>query len=75
MEKTKVISVRLTESLLAKLEAKAAWSRYYKRNAFITQVLEGVLDGADDASIKLLLRHWRFSNTKLKVSVEEMAGK
>lgn len=75
MEKTKVISVRLKESLLAKLEAKAAWSCYYKRNAFITQVLEGVIDGADDASIKLLLRHRRFSNTKLKVSVEEVASR
>lgn len=74
MEKTKVISVRLTESLLAKLEAKAAWSRYYKRNAFITQVLEGVLDGADDESIKLLLSYWRYSDKKLKVSVERVAG-
>lgn len=72
MEKTKVISVRLTASLLAKLDAASARSRYYKRNAFITQVLEGVLDGADDESIKLLLSYWRFSDKKLRVYVEKV---
>lgn len=74
MEKTKVISLRLSESLLAKLDAKAAWSRYWKRNAFINQILEGVLDGADDESMRYLLNHWRFSNKKLKVTVEELAS-
>lgn len=72
MEKTKVISVRLSESLLAKLDEKAAWFRYWKRNAFINQVLENVLEGADDKSIQLLLRHWRLSDKKLKVTVEEI---
>lgn len=74
MEKTKVISVRLSESLLAKLDEKAGWSRYYKRNAVITQVLNGVLDGADNESFTRLLRHWNFSKTKLKVTVEEVGN-
>ena len=72
MEKTKVISLRLSESLLAKLDEKAAWSKYWKRNAVVSQILEGVLDGADDDSIRILLRHWRCSPSKLTVTVEEL---
>ena len=72
MEKTKVISVRLSESLLAKLDQKALRFRYWRRNAFIAQVLENVLEGADENSIMLLLRHWRLSDRKLKVTVEEV---
>ena len=74
MEKTKVISLRLSESLLAKLDAKAASHIYWKRNAFINQILEGVLDGADDESIRCLLRHWRCSSKRLKVTVHEVSS-
>lgn len=74
MEKTKVISVRLSESVLEKLDEKAAWSRYWKRNAVIAQVLEGVLYGADDESFRLLLRHYRFSDKKLTVTVREVSS-
>lgn len=72
MEKTKVISVRLTESLLKKLETKTNMFRYYKRNAVVSQILEGVLDGADDDSLRTLVKHWSWSDTKLKVTVEKV---
>ena len=72
MEKTKVISVRLSESLLKKLETKTNMLRYYKRNAVVSQILEGVLDGADDDSLRTLVKHWSMSSKKLKVTVEEV---
>lgn len=74
MEKTKVISVRVSETLLKKLDSKLKDFPYYKRNGIICKILEGVLDGADNDSLRTLVKHWLFSDKKLTVTVRELSN-
>ena len=58
MEKTKVISVRLRQSTIEKLDKQAQESRYWKRNAIISEILAKVLTYADDETLWQMLRYY-----------------
>lgn len=74
MEKTKVISVRLPESLIKKLEEIRIDHRYYKRNAIIEQAITAFAYAANHEERAKILSWWRHSTKKvsLKFDIEDI---
>lgn len=70
MEKSKVISVRLSESLIRKIDEVVAKNVYWRRNAVISQFLEICIKGMDDDTKKEALRWWSHSWNKIKVTID-----
>lgn len=71
MEKTKVVSVRLPERLIAKLDECQHRHRYWKKNAVIVQALSAFLDSADPKTQYDILRYWHCSEKKMVLKFEE----
>lgn len=71
MEKTKVISVRLPERLIAKLDECSLRHRFWKKNAIIVQALSAFLDCADPHTQYDMLRYWHCSEKKMVLKFEE----
>lgn len=71
MEKTKVVSVRLPERLIAKLDECQHRHRYWKKNAVIVQALSAFLDSADPKTLYDILRYWHCSEKKMVLKFEE----
>lgn len=59
MEKTKVVSVRLPESLLNKLDEVVKDHKYWKRNSVIEQALTAFAYAADHTTQYNILGWWR----------------
>lgn len=70
MEKTKVISVRLPESLIRKIDEVVEKNTYWKRNAVIEKFLEVCIAGLDDDTKREVLRWWCHSGKKVKISID-----
>lgn len=59
MAKTKVIGVRLPETLVQELDKIVSDKRYWKRNAVIEQILQVTVDCLDPKDLYDVLRYWR----------------
>ena len=70
MEKTKVVSFRLPESLVTKLDDAAKGSIWWKRNTVVVNILQNVLDHADANSRRLLIREAGWSNVIESIEVK-----
>lgn len=70
MEKSKVISVRLPESLIRKIDEVVAMNVYWRRNSVIAHFLEICIIGMDDDTKKEAVRWRSHSWKKIKVTVD-----
>ena len=59
MAKTKVIGVRLPETLVQELDKIVSDKVYWKRNAVIEQILQVTVDSLDPKDMYDVLRYWR----------------
>lgn len=59
MAKTKVIGVRLPETLVQELDKIVKDKHYWKRNAVIEQILQVTVDCLDPKDLYDVLRYWR----------------
>lgn len=57
-EKSKVISVRLTNNTLFLLDETVRTNRSFKRNAVIEQILKSVLANFTKSQIREMLKYW-----------------
>lgn len=71
MEKTKVVSVRLPERLIAKLDECSLHHRYWKKNAIIVQAISVFLENADPKTQYDILHYWHCSEKKMMLKFEE----
>lgn len=73
MEKTKVVSFRLPESLVTKLDEAVKGSIWWKRNTVVVNILQNVLDHADANSRRLLIREagWGNAIESIEVKIKE----
>lgn len=70
MEKTKVISVRLSTQLLEDLDEKIIEARYWKRNAVIEKALEALVYASDWRTFQLILQYWPKGDKNAKITFE-----
>lgn len=71
MEKTQVFSLRVSDRLMDIIAAKLVQFGWWKRNAFVTSILENLLENASDKDIKTLICHKRYTRRKLIISISE----
>lgn len=71
MEKTRVISVRLPESLIKRLDEIAEGHYYWKRNAIIEKSLQAVAYAADYPTFQRILQWWRPSTQPMELIFRE----
>lgn len=73
MEKTKVVSFRLPESLVTKLDEAVKGSIWWKRNTVVVNILQNVLDHADANSRRLLISEagWGNAIESIEVKIKE----
>lgn len=71
MEKSKVISLRVSESLEDLLKKELEHYDWWNRNSFICRLLENLLLHCDRADLIKILNHYKWSVTKLNISVTE----
>lgn len=69
MEKTKVFSLRVPNTLVNLIDQKVELFTWWKRNTFLSQILFNLLKNASDSDIKTLLQYNRFSQKKLVISI------
>ena len=70
MEKTKVISVRLSTQLLEDLDKKIIEARYWKRNAVIEKALEALVYASDWRTFQEILNWWPKGNKQAKITFD-----
>lgn len=70
MEKTKVISVRLSTQLLEDLDKKIIEARYWKRNAVIEKALESLVYATDWRTFQEILNWWPKGNKQAKLTFD-----
>ena len=70
MEKTKLISVRMSPATLEKVENLTIVSHYWKKSTVINNIVQAIVDNADEKDIMKLVRYWPHGSEKLKISVE-----
>lgn len=68
MEKTKIISIRIPEALLAKLDEIAVEERWFKRNAIIVKILWIFVKFADKCTRYEIIRWWRYGKKEYKLT-------
>lgn len=67
MTKTKVIGVRLPETLVQELDKIVSDKVYWKRNSIIQQFLQVMVDCLDPKDIYDVLRYWRVTDRDIYV--------
>ena len=72
MEKTKIISIRIPEALLARLDEIASEERWYKRNAIIVKVLWIFVKFTDKNTRYNIVRWWYWDRKEHKLSFTEV---
>lgn len=70
MQKTKVISVRLSTQLLEDLDRKIIEARYWKRNAVIERALEAFVYASDWHTFQQVLNWWPKGNKQAKLTFD-----
>lgn len=73
MEKAKVVSFRLPESLVEKLDEVVRGTIWYKRNAIVVNILQNVIDHADSHTRNLLITNggWHHTIESIEVKLKE----
>lgn len=71
MEKTRIVSVRLPESLIQRLDELAKDYRYWSRNAIIEKSLQAVAFATDYPDLNRILNWWRPSGISMKLTFHE----
>ena len=71
MEKTKVISVRMPESVIKELDQAVSKHQYWKRNAVISQAVMAFLKAADVHTQYAILHWWWHDGRKAKLDFRE----
>ena len=70
MEKTKLKSIRISERTLSQVDDFVRKERYYKSHGVMVAIIEHVFEYADHATILAIIRAWRWSDTKLKITAQ-----
>lgn len=70
MDKTRVFSIRVSESLHKKIQKILANHIWFKRNTAITQIVECVCDCADYDTIHKMLTYNKYNAQKFKIKLE-----
>lgn len=70
MDKTRVFSIRVSESLEKKIQKIIANHIWWKRNTVITQIVECVCDCADYDTIHKMLTHHGDMPAKFRIKLE-----
>lgn len=70
MEKTKLKSLRISERTLSKVDDFVSKERYYKSHGVMVAIIENVFEYADNQTILAIIRQWRFSARKMKITVQ-----
>ena len=71
MEKTKVVSFRLTVSLLNRFNDFCLSMRYWNRNSILVCLLTNLLANTDINDLQKLVRWNKWRGSKLKIIIEE----
>ena len=72
MEKTKIISIRIPEAILAKLDEITAEERWFKRNTIIVNVLWIFVKFTDKDTRYDIIRWWNHGRKEYKLSFTEV---
>ena len=72
MEKTKIISIRIPEALLARLDEIADEERWFKRNTIIVKVLWIFVRFTDKNTRYEIVRWWNWGKKEYKLSFTEV---
>ena len=75
MGNTKVISVRLPESLIQKLDDMSIDRVYWKRNSIIEKVLKVFVECTDAKTQYDIMRYWGSATETWKISFEKVTEK
>lgn len=70
MEPTKLKSLRISEHTLSRIDNFVRNHRYYKSHAVMVAIIEHVFEFADEATILAIIRAWRWSDTRLKITAQ-----
>lgn len=70
MNQTKLVSVRMDEQLLAKIDEIAKRHTYWKRSAVICNLLEAVVTKFTDGDVYNMLRHHYYRRNKVVAKFE-----
>ena len=70
MEKTKVISVRLHQSTIDKIEAMSGNSRVWKRNTIISEILAKMVTYADPKDLWELIKYYPNPLNKPEIDIK-----
>ena len=69
---SRLISVRLSQIVVDKLEEQVKSNHYYSRNAIIEQILKAVLLNFDSLQIATMLRYWEHSGQKYSTEFRDI---
>lgn len=72
MNKTKVVSIRVDERILKKLDERANTLRWYKRNAIIEAILFHFLNTVDLNDLRAVVRAPHVRRSSIRIVVEEV---
>lgn len=75
MERTKVISFRFDESTIKLIEMKVEKQRYWRRNAFVEQLLYFVLSKLSDDDIYDIIRTYKYDRERFTALHLELIDK
>lgn len=72
MNKTKVVSIRVNERIIKKLDEHVHTLRWYKRNAIIEAILFHFLNTVDLNDLRTVVRAPHVRRSSIKIVVEEV---
>lgn len=72
MSKTKVISIRVDERIIKKLDDHAKTIRWYKRNAIIEAILFHFLNTVNVVDLRSVVRAPQVRRSSIRIVVEEV---
>lgn len=72
MNKTKVVSIRVNERIIKKLDEHVHTLRWYKRNAIIEAILFHFLNTVDIGDLRSIVRATQTRRSSIRIIVEEV---
>lgn len=72
MNKTKVVSIRVNERIIKKLDEHAHTLRWWKRNAIIEAILFHFLNTVDIVDLRSVVRATQTRRSSIRIIVEEV---
>ena len=71
---SRLISVRLSQIVVDKLEEQVRRNHYYSRNSIIEHILKAVLFNFDSRQIATMLRYWEHSGHKYSAEFRDISN-